>query len=141
MAISARIAEGVVVDAVRAALADVKGRASVKQDALRANLRAEADQANLDAAIRAFTGLEDEPAARDKLARLREIRDNSHEEAHRLSGLSASFTVNIGERWDDLTLDEQRTAIRLTIARAVVGPGRGPGRIRIELVREKPAGD
>jgi DNA invertase Pin-like site-specific DNA recombinase len=141
MAVSARIAEQVVVDAARREFEAVEGRASAERDAREAVAAAERAQAELDTAIRTLAGIEDELAARERIKELRDARDAAREEAHRLSGLSASFTVNIAERWNELTLAEQRTAIRLTVDRAVVEPGRGAGRIRVETVREHPSRD
>lgn len=112
------------------------GRASAGEDARLAAVRAEADQANLDRAIQAFTGLEDEASARDKLAELRRIRDDSRAEAHRLAHLSAGLTISPGADWDSLSREAQRDFIRAVVERAVVMPGkRGAGRIRVELRR------
>lgn len=139
--ISAEIAERVVIEAVRHELANVEGRASAESDAMNAARLASRAQTDLDSAIQVLADLHDEPAARQKLADLRQVRDLALEEAHRLGRLSAGLTVNIAERWNDLTLSEKREAIRLTVDRAVVGPGRGPGRISIHLLGEHPVGD
>lgn len=134
--VSAELAERVVVDAVREALADEQGQASADRDAREAEAALERAQADLDAAIRAFTGLEDEPAARDRLAELREVRDRAQAHADRLRSLRAAVTINAADDWDSLTLDEQRALIKATVERATVAPGRGPGRITVELFRQ-----
>jgi hypothetical protein len=43
-------------------------------------------------------------------------------------------TVNADADWERLTLDERRALIRATVARAMVRPGRGAGRIEIHDV-------
>lgn len=139
--ISAEIVEGVVVEAVKHELADVTGRASGERRAVEAAAAAEAAQANLDAAIRTFEGLGEEPAAREKLAALRTERDRAREEAHRLGHLHSAVTVNIAERWNDLSLLGQRQAVQLTIAEVRVFPGKGPGRVRVKTHGQELGGD
>lgn len=132
--IGAEIAERVIVEAVRRELADVEGRASAEQHARRAEQQAAQAQADLDAALRAFGGLEDEPAARDRLAELAQTRDRAFEELDRLGGTHTALTVNTVADWDRLTIDEQRALIRAVVDRATVSPGgRGADRISIEL--------
>jgi site-specific DNA recombinase len=129
--ISANMAEAAVAEAVQTFLADVVGNASIGEDAERAARDLDARQSELDAAIRAFTGLEDEQAARDRLATLRAARDTAQD---RLADLAAAtgpaLTVTAGD-WDALTLDERRALIRVTVAEATVAPGRGPNRITV----------
>lgn len=139
--ISATTAEEVVVQAVRHELAEVEGKASAEREAREAADRVERAQLDLDRAIRVLDDLGDEPAARDKLIHLRDIREHAVAEAHRLGSLHSALTVNIAARWDDLTLAEKREAIRLTVARAVVGPGKGAGRITVHLLSEHPPSD
>lgn len=139
--ISAVIAEGVVVGSAREELRNVEGRASIEQDAANATVAADRAQADLDAAIRTFAGLDDEPVARERIAELRDIRDFTRVEAHRLSRLSNSFTINLAKHWDDLSLTGQREAIKLAIAEARVFPGKGAGRIRVKTYSQELAGD
>lgn len=136
MTIGAEIAERVVVDEVRRTLADAEGRASVESNTREAELALERAQANLEAGIRAFTGLEDEAAVRDRLAELREVRDQAQERLDHLGGHRRVVTVNAADDWDRLSLDARRALIRATVARAVVGPGRGADRIAVELFSE-----
>jgi DNA invertase Pin-like site-specific DNA recombinase len=131
--IQAHVAEGVVVEAVRAALADVTGKASSEQDAREAVAVAEQAQADLDAAIRAFSGLADEPSATERLGDLRRARDEAVDRAEQLGGLRASYTVDVAAEWDALSVEGQRDLIRAVVARAIVTRGRGPGRITVEL--------
>jgi len=138
--IGAEIAETVVVGAVREALSNVEGRASAESDAREADAALERAQADLDAAIRAFRGLEDEAAARQKLAALREARDQTQVHADHLRGLHAALVLPVAADWDRLSTDERRGFIRAVVSRAVVGPGRGASRISVELVGEEPAG-
>lgn len=136
MTVYCHIAEEAVVAEVRKALAGMRGRASTGGDARRAEAEAEEAQAALDHAIRAFSaaGVLDEPSAADELAELRRRRDEAVRRAEHLRGLSSVATVNPDADWDLLTLDEQRALIRAVVARAVVNPGRGPGRITVEFV-------
>lgn len=144
VAITASIAEQVVVDAVRNVLHDAEGQASVADGVREAAERLNVAQAGLDAAIRALTvsGLSDEPSAVERLSELRAARDAAQVEVDQI-GTGAVATVNAAEDWDTLTLEEQRALIRAVVAEAVVLPhaGRrrwdgGAGRIQISLVGE-----
>src|SRR5436190_1690715 len=94
---------------------------------------AERAQADLDAALRAFEGFEDEAAARERLTELRAVRDQAVEHAGHLSGLHSVARLRVAADWDRLTLDEQRGFIRATVERVTVAPGRGTDRIAIHL--------
>lgn len=113
---------------------DLVGRASADKDAQDADAALERAQAELDSAIRAFTGLQDEPAALERLTELRMARDAARAEADRLRGLSAALTVTAARDWDALTVAERRGLIRATVARVLVSPGRGGGRVRVLFV-------
>jgi hypothetical protein len=77
--INAEIAEEVVVSAVRQAIADAQGRASAAENVQEVVAAREAAQTELDAAIRCFAsaGLENEPAAIERLGELRKARDEA----------------------------------------------------------------
>jgi site-specific DNA recombinase len=129
--ISADIAEAAVTEAVQAFLGDVAGTASIGDDTDRAARDLDARQAELEAAIRAFSGLEDEQAARDRLASLRAARDEAQDRLAELAAATGpAITVTAGD-WDVLTLDERRALIRATVAEATVAPGRVPDRITV----------
>ena len=134
--VSAELAEAAVVARVREALADVEGQASAAATARELQEAAARAQADLDAALRAFAGLEDETAARERLVELREARDAAQEEADRAAGSSSGMTINGDEDWDRLTLAEKRALIRATVLEATVAPGRGPDRISVRLLGE-----
>jgi hypothetical protein len=134
MTISAEIAEQVVSDHVRAALANVHGRASAETNVRSAEQDLADAQDALDAAVRAFDGLGDETSVRDKLAELRQARDEARERLDQLGGTGLEIRVNADTDWERLTLDEQRALIRATVARATVGLGRGAERIEIQDV-------
>jgi DNA invertase Pin-like site-specific DNA recombinase len=133
--ISAAKAEAQVAEAVKAALADVEGRASVEQNARQAEVDAEQAQADLDAAIRAFSGIADEEAAQQRLAELRTARDEALEQAEQLGGLGGVVALT-GADWDRLALAGKRDLIRATVERATVAPGRGTDRVDIHLFVE-----
>jgi len=73
--IGAELVEEHVAAAVRDVLADAEGRASAERSADDAAGALERAQADLDAALRAFAGFEDEHAARERLSELRDARD------------------------------------------------------------------
>jgi hypothetical protein len=129
--ISAEIAEQTVTQAVQDLLADVEGSASIVSGVADAERDLASAERELDAAVEAFTGLEDVTAARTRLLELREARDSARE---RLADVEAaagpSVTVTAAD-WDALTTDERRALIRATIAEATVAPGRGADRITV----------
>jgi site-specific DNA recombinase len=130
--ISAEVAERAVVEAVRELLAGIEGRASVEGGVSEAADELTRRQEALDAAIRTFAGLEDEPGARERLLELRAARDQAREHHDDLAAASApAVTVSAGD-WDLLTLAERRALIRALIATASVSPGRGSDRITVE---------
>ncbi len=134
--ISAEIAERVVSDAVRAALADAEGRASVAENAQEAIRALERAQGDLDAALRSFAaaGLESEPAAVERLAELRQARDDTQARVDQI-GPQAAVTVNAATDWDKLSLAARRELIRATVESAIVAPsGRGAERITVRLL-------
>ena len=136
MALSAVLVEGLVVEKVRAHAVGVKGRASADRDAREAEAEAVRAQAALDSAIRAFTGLEGEAAALERLAELRRARDDARDRAHELGRRRSALVIDAAADWERLTLGERRAIVRATVARVTVLPGRGAGRVRVELFGE-----
>jgi hypothetical protein len=134
--ISAEAAERVVEDAVRAALADVEGRAAAESNAREAQAALALAQADLDAAFRAFAGFGDEQAARERLAELRATRNAAQERVDHLLPASVAVTVSATRDWDLLTLAERRALIRVIVHSAAVAPGRSSDRITIKLSGE-----
>jgi hypothetical protein len=132
--ISAALAEEVVVNAVREHLADAEGRASADASARQAITDRDQAQADLDAAIRAFAGVADEPAATERLGELRARRDAAESRVDRLRGAPDALTVNAAADWDRLSLEARRALIRTTVQRATVTPGRGADRVNVELL-------
>ena len=113
--------------------ASFKGTATAEVETEAARVEAEAAQADYDAAMRSFVGRESEPVAREVLDELEQARDAAVERHQRLRARSApTVTVRTTADWDRLSFDGKRGVIRTTIARAVVGPGRGEGRIAVE---------
>jgi hypothetical protein len=76
-AVQADVVEQIVINAVREYTGTARGRASHEQRVREANEQVERAEAALDAAIRAFTGLEGEAAAAERLAELRAARDRA----------------------------------------------------------------
>jgi Na+-transporting NADH:ubiquinone oxidoreductase subunit NqrC len=131
MTISAVIAEQVVADFVRAALADVEGRASAEDGARKAEQELAAAQDALDAAVRAFDVLGDVESARERLRELRAAVDDAQSRVDQLGAGGTTISISGDRDWHLLTVEEQRALIRATIQTAIVGPGRGAERITI----------
>lgn len=135
VSIGAELVEDLVVDQVREWLRDVEGRASVEADARQAAADLERAQQELDVALRAFTasGVQDESSAVERLAELRQAREDAEDHLGRLGGLRSVVTINAADDWDRLSLDARRALIRATVERVVVAPGgRGARRITVE---------
>jgi site-specific DNA recombinase len=131
MTISAVIAEQTITEHVRAALANVEGRASAETNIRNAEHELAGAQDALDAAVRAFDGIGDELTVREKLAELRQARDEAQGQLDQLGSGGLEVRVSADTDWERLTMDEQRALIRATVSRATVGPGRGAERITI----------
>jgi len=132
--ISARIAEEVVIDRVREVLFDTEGQASAERNARDAEAAVENTQADLDAAIRTLAGFEDEDSARQRLAELRQARDDARERLAELGGQGAAVAMNAAGDWDDLSLDERRALVSAVVRQAVVAvEGKGAERLTLEL--------
>jgi len=130
--ISAEVAERVVSDAVRELLGGISGTASVVDGISDAERDLERAEQELDAAVEAFSGLEDVASARERLLSLRDERDRARDRLAELQAASVpAVTVSASGDWDALTLDEQRALIRAVVERADVVPGRGADRITV----------
>ena len=130
------LVERLVVEKVCAHAVGVKGRASADRDAREAEAEAVRAQAALDSAIRAFTGLEGEAAALERLAELRRARDDARDRAHELGRRRSALVIDAAADWERLTLGERRAIVRAIVDRVTVFPGRGAGRVRVELFGE-----
>jgi DNA invertase Pin-like site-specific DNA recombinase len=136
-AIGADIAEEVIVQQVRTALADVEGRASGETRVQEADLALEEAQRALDGFVRMLSGLESESSTRERLVELRQARDDAQSRRDQLGGSNVAVTLNAADDWDRLTRDEQRALIRATVERATVAAGgRGANRISVKLFGE-----
>jgi site-specific DNA recombinase len=134
-AISAALVERLVTDAVRVALDGMVGRASADTDAQAAETSLERAQADLDATLRAFSGVLDEPVALERIGELRAARDAARDRVHELSGLRSAVEINATSDWDVLSVDARRALVRAVVDRVVVAAGRGVGRVSV-LLRE-----
>ena len=134
--VSAELAESVVLDAVRGELENVHGRASIDDDISDAERQLEQCERELDAAVRAFTGLEDVDSARERLLDLRQQRDRARERLDELHAATApARTVSVGD-WDILSVNGRRDLIRAVVEQATVAPGRGRDRITVKFFGE-----
>jgi site-specific DNA recombinase len=130
--ISADVAENTVIDAVKRILAGVEGTATADTGIAAARADAERAEAELDAAVRAFSGLDDVEATRERLAALRDARDAARDRLDDLQQHVLPAVTLTADDWDVLTLNERRDLIRAVVDRAVVAPGRGDGRVTVE---------
>ena len=129
--ISATIVEGIVANGVREIISEIEGSASMVDGVAEAERELDLREQELDAAVRAFSGLDDVEAARERLLQLRGERDRARE---RLDDLQAAVVPTVRVRaddWDVLILDERRALIRAVIDRVTVAPGRGADRITV----------
>ena len=132
--IGAAMIEGAVVEAVKEALAGMVGRTSGEQRARDAEVALAKAEADIDAALRTFAGLEAEAGAKARLDELRAAREDARHRVEQLGGLRSSLTVTAADDWDRFSLEAQRALIRAVVARADVAPGRGLDRVTITLV-------
>lgn len=131
VAINADIAEQAVVEALKSYLTGTTGTASADTGIAAARADVESAEAQLDAAVRAFSGLDDVEAAGERLRELRDARDAARD---RLDELQASVLPSItvtADDWDLMTLAEQRDLIRAVVDQATVSPGRGDDRVTV----------
>jgi DNA invertase Pin-like site-specific DNA recombinase len=130
--ISAEIVERAVIDAVRDRVDGMQGSATMEDGVAEAEHDLELREQELSAAVRAFTGLEDVEATRDRLLELRDARDGARDRLGELqAAIVPAVTVSAGD-WDSLSLDGRRALVRAVLDRVVVAPGRGAARITIE---------
>jgi DNA invertase Pin-like site-specific DNA recombinase len=127
--VSAEMAERAVVDAVREYLDGVQGTAALDDSLDQAERALTQTESALDAAVGAFTGLDDVASAKQRLADLRDDRDRARDRVTELRAAAAPAITLTVDDWDVLTIDEQRALISAVIAEAVVSPGRGAERI------------
>jgi hypothetical protein len=130
--IGAEKAERAVIEAVQERLVGIGGSASIESSVGEAADDLARRQDALDAAIRAFDGLGDEEATRERLRELREARDRARVRHEELLDASAPAIIVSAGDWDLLSLDGRRDLIKAVIGSATVRPGRGADRISIE---------
>jgi hypothetical protein len=130
VSISSDLVERIVVERVQELLGEMRGSASMETGAAEAAREVDRAQAELDAAIRTFTGLDDESAARERLAELRADRDAARERlGEATAAANVSLIVEPARDWELLTLDERRALIRAVVERITVSPGRSVERV------------
>jgi DNA invertase Pin-like site-specific DNA recombinase len=129
MAVSCHIAEDAVVHAVRCALADREGRAG--GDVVgHVEAKLTAKRAEQERIVFALTGMDNVAGVREKMAVLQgevEALEDALEDARQ----AAAFTLRGGLDWPHMTRQAHRDLIRAAVAEAIVGPGKGAGRVRV----------
>ena len=133
--IGAAIVEPIVIDATKAALADVEGRASVEANARAADAALAAAETVLESTLRMLcvAGMDSEPAAVERLTELRRQRDDARDRVAELGTQRRVIRIDAARDWDRLTQDERRALIVATVERVTVAPGRGQDRVSVEL--------
>jgi site-specific DNA recombinase len=135
--ISADVAEQAVTTFVLEALDGMRGTASLDDGIADAERALATCETELDAAVRAFSGLDDVDTARERLAELRERRDSARIRLAELQDAAVpAIAVSATGDWDRLTIDEQRALIRAVVDRAEVSPGRGSDRVTVKPLAE-----
>lgn len=137
--ISAGVAEQKIENVMRAWLSGGRSAASVADGIAEAEHELEVRKQELAAAVQAFSGLDDVEEANERLLKLRDERDQAQERVEQLRAAAAptvAARVGATRGWDDLNLDERRALIQAVIAQATVAPGRGSGRISVELFEQ-----
>jgi hypothetical protein len=81
-------------------------------------------------------GVQDEPTAIERLAELRQARDDAQLAVDQV-GPSESLTINAAADWDRLSLASRRELIQAVVESAIVAPvGRGAERVAVKLLGE-----
>jgi DNA invertase Pin-like site-specific DNA recombinase len=132
--ISAAVVDPQVVKATQEAVKDVEGRASARSGVEAAGRRLDEAQRRLDRAIEMLEEFIDEPAAIEKVRRLRDERDEAQRSLDQLGGDATEVVVRVGRDWERFKVSEQRELIRVVVERASVAPGRGSDRVSVKLV-------
>jgi DNA invertase Pin-like site-specific DNA recombinase len=138
MAIGADIAESVIENAVKQARSDLEARASADEHYRRAVDDRDHWESERERRIRVAmaTDTGDEPVAIEAIQEATERRDAAQTEVDRLAPARASLILDVHLIWEHATLAERRGLITATIKSAIVHPGRGPGRITVQLLGE-----
>jgi site-specific DNA recombinase len=131
--VSCDLAEQIIRDEAVKLSADRVGRASAVVELEQARLALVAADERLGNAIRTLAGLAGETATKETLDELQAERDAAAEHHARLASIvTPDRTVSTAADWNRLSFDGKRDVIRAVIARAIVTPGRGSGRVAIE---------
>jgi Recombinase zinc beta ribbon domain/Recombinase len=132
MSIMTHSADAAVTTAVKQALADVEGRASIEDQARSAERTLADAQRQLDALIRVLDATE--PAAVERLEQATRVRDEAEQHVVALGGRrAAALTLPAPALFDSFDLDKRRAVIKAVVASATVQPGRGSDRVTVEL--------
>jgi hypothetical protein len=113
----------------------MKGKASSTTGAQQGAREYERRQAELDRAIEVVlgAGLEAENKATERLAELRQARDEALERYEELQSIDAPAVVlDAAAGWDSLSLEGRRGIIKAVLECALVAPGRADDRITFE---------
>jgi site-specific DNA recombinase len=130
--IGAQLLEDYVIAQVRNAQA--AGRWSPNNQVAEAEAKLAAIDAQLNSFAATFDGLGDLAGVQAKIRELKEAREAAAERVETLrSGNRAARVSTLAAMWDRLSLDEQRTVLRLMIDAVEVSPGKGTDRIFVRF--------
>jgi DNA invertase Pin-like site-specific DNA recombinase len=134
VAISMDVADRVVVAAVLEQVAGMTGTASTEDHVRELEEERDALRVRLNDTIAVFAeqGLAQDPAAVQALAKLRREHERAVASVDQARARSAVVTVSVDD-WEDRSLEARREIVRAVVERAVVLPGRGADRVRVEL--------
>src|SRR5262252_1895287 len=115
----------------------LRGRATTEQQMNQLDADVEATEKAFAAGIQLYAGMDDMPAAREKLLALRERHQSAVErrDAAQLVFGPSGERIHY-RRWKNMKLNEQRVFLRVLIKRIVIRPGDGAARIGIEQFGE-----
>lgn len=135
--IAAEMVEGLVVSSIKERLSGIEAGESLTTAILEAEAALERADAELNAAVEAFSGI-DVASARDRLIELRDARDTAGDRVRELRAAdSGTLRVSI-EDFESLSIADQRTIIRAAVDSVTVARGRGLDRVSVNF-REEPA--
>lgn len=131
--IGASIVDTYVVEYVKQQLANAQGRWSSDERLIEAEAEADSKERQLNAAVATFDGMGDVAAIRAKLLEMRADADAARERLEELRAAFGTPALASLADWDDMTLAEQRSILRVFIKRIEIAPGRGAPSSRITL--------
>ncbi len=127
VSIAAEIVEAIVERAVREGVDGQVAVQSARDGIQSAQIALQRAQDDLEAAIRTLSDFANEPAAVERLAELRRVRDSARDRLDRLGPAPEEAFVLLAHDWGRLAWEDKRRCIRAVIDRAIVAPAERRG--------------